>query len=68
MANRPRSHMIQRRFNRSATAPVVPLPQKKSATSAPSCEDDWMMRLIKASGFCVSYPVRSSAAVAYPRS
>jgi hypothetical protein len=49
--NRPRSDMIQRRPKRSATAPVVPLPQKRSATRFPSSEDAWMTRSKSFSGF-----------------
>ena len=36
IANRPRSHAIQRRPSRSATAGSVPAPTKKSATRSPS--------------------------------
>ena len=39
MAKRPRSAMIQRRPSFSATEPVVPEPQKKSATRSPSLEE-----------------------------
>lgn len=53
--------MIQRRANRSAAAPVVPLPQKKSATRSPLFVVEVIIRSSSASGFCVSYPSLSSA-------
>ena len=39
MAKRPRSQVIQRRFSFSATAAVVPLPQKQSRTRSSSLEE-----------------------------
>ena len=45
MANLPRSGTIHLRPSFSATAAVVPEPQKKSATRSPSLDDVLMMRL-----------------------
>ena len=42
-----------------ATAPVVPLPAKKSSTQSPGALEAWMMRRRMPSGFCVAYPVFS---------
>src|SRR5262245_42313276 len=53
-AKRPKSQPIQRRPSFSATARVVPEPQKKSATKSPSFEEALMMRSRRDSGFCVS--------------
>ena len=51
--------MIHRRPSFSAIAPVVPEPQKKSATIPPGGQLASMMRRMTASGFCVGYPVFS---------
>jgi hypothetical protein len=52
--------MIHRLPSRSATAPVVPLPQKKSATKSPSFEEAFKSLFKSAVGFCVAKSVRSS--------
>ena len=52
-ANLPRSVAIHLRPSFSATAAVVPLPQKKSATRSPSLLLALMIRSSSASGFCV---------------
>ena len=44
---------IHRRPRRSATATVVPQPQKGSSTTSPSLLEEAMMRSSRASGFCV---------------
>ena len=51
MANLPRSVAIHLRPNFSATAAVVPEPQKKSAIRSPSLEEALMIRSRRASGF-----------------
>jgi len=51
MANLPRSLTIHFRPSFSATAAVVPDPQKKSATMSFSLEEALMMRSRRASGF-----------------
>jgi len=48
-----------RRPSSSATAAVVPEPQKKSATRSPGLVVASMIRRSSASGFCVGQPVRS---------
>ena len=50
MANLDKSHIIHRRPNFSATAPVVPEPQKKSATMSPGLEEARMIRFQKEYG------------------
>jgi len=57
MANLPRSETIHFLPSFSATAAVVPEPAKKSAIRSPSLDDALMMRLRRASGFWVAYPV-----------
>ncbi len=51
MAKRPRSQAIQRRLSFSATAAVVPEPQKQSSTRSPSLEDAFRILSIRASAF-----------------
>jgi len=51
MANLDKSEPIHLLPNFSATAKVVPEPQKKSATMSPGLEEASMMRFNRASGF-----------------
>ena len=55
MANFPKSQPIHFLFNFSATANVVPLPQKKSATKSFSLVEESIILSNKFSGFCVGY-------------
>ena len=48
----------KRRPRFAAATAVVPLPQNRSHTRSPSCEEQLMMRSSSLTGFCVSYPVR----------
>jgi len=57
----PLSHAIHFLLQLCATAGRVPAPQKKSAHISPSLLVLSMILFIRASGFCVAYPVRSSA-------
>src|SRR5260370_38683324 len=57
MAKRPKSQAIHRLPSFSATAAVVPLPQKQSRTRSPSFEDALITRSRSVSGFWVGYPV-----------
>jgi hypothetical protein len=54
MPNLPKSVAIHFRPSFSATAAVVPLPQKKSATRSPSLLLAEMIRSNNPSGFCVA--------------
>lgn len=54
MPNLPKSVAIHLRPSFSATAAVVPLPQKKSATRSPSLLEALRMRSMSVSGFCVA--------------
>ena len=47
------STRTKRRPSASATAPVVPLPAKKSSTQSPSRDEACTMRRSTPSGFCV---------------
>ena len=53
MAVLDKSEVIQRLPSFSATAAVVPEPQKKSTTREPSLEEALIMRSRRASGFWV---------------
>jgi len=55
----PKSAPIHLRPNFSATAKVVPEPQKKSATIESILDDAFIILSNKASGFCVGYPTSS---------
>src|SRR5712691_6839893 len=61
IAKRPRSQPIHRRPSFSATARVVPEPQKKSATKSPGLDDAVMILVKSSSVFCVGYPRDSTA-------
>src|SRR6266704_494105 len=61
MAKRPKSQAIQRLPSFSATAAVVPLPQKQSRTRSPSLDEALIMRSKRASGFWVGSLTLSSA-------
>src|SRR5258708_1142492 len=66
MAKRPKSQATHCLPSFSATAAVVPLPQKQSRMRSPSLEDALIIRSSRASGFWVAYFV-SSLACEFPR-
>jgi hypothetical protein len=59
--NLPKSVVIHFLPSFSATAAVVPEPQKKSAIKSPSLDEAFRILSNKASGFWVAYPTFSSA-------